>query len=132
MTNQDTGYHYQLMRRAIDLIDAGGRDLSLEDLAGEMRLSPAHFQRIFSRWAGVSPKRYQQWLTLDHAKDLLSTRHTTLETADAVGLSGSGRLHDLFLARIPGRTRLGDKVYRACKAPAPDLTFFNKLSSGRV
>ncbi|SMX24184.1 methylated-DNA--[protein]-cysteine S-methyltransferase [Boseongicola aestuarii] len=105
MTDQDTGYHYQLMRRAIDLIDAGGRDLSLEDLAGEMHMSPAHFQRIFSRWAGVSPKRYQQWLMLDHAKDLLATRHTTLETADAVGLSGSGRLHDLFLrweAMSPG------------------------------
>lgn len=105
MTDQNTGYHYQLMRRAIDRIDAGGRDLSLEDLAGEMHMSPAHFQRIFSRWAGVSPKRYQQWLTLDHARDLLATRHTTLETADAVGLSGSGRLHDLFLrweAMSPG------------------------------
>ena len=105
MTDTETGYHYQLMRRAIDLIDAGGRDLSLEDLAAEMRMSPAHFQRIFSRWAGVSPKRYQQWLTLDHAKDLLANRHTTLETADAVGLSGSGRLHDLFLrweAMSPG------------------------------
>lgn len=105
MTDQETGYHYQLMRRAIDRIDEGARDLSLEDLAAEMHMSPAHFQRIFSRWAGVSPKRYQQWLMLDHAKDLLATRHTTLETADAVGLSGSGRLHDLFLrweAMSPG------------------------------
>ena len=102
----DTGYHFQLMRRAIDLIDSdAGRAKSLEDIAAEMRMSPAHFQRIFSRWAGVSPKRYQQWLTLDHAKTLLATRHTTLETADAVGLSGSGRLHDLFLrweAMSPG------------------------------
>ena len=105
MTEIETGYHYQLMRRAIDLIDAGGRDLSLEDIAREMHMSPAHFQRIFSRWAGVSPKRYQQWLTLDHAKSLLAERHTTLETADAVGLSGGGRLHDLFLrweAMSPG------------------------------
>lgn len=106
MTEFETGYHYQLMRRAIDLIDSdAGRDLSLEDIAHEMRMSPAHFQRIFSRWAGVSPKRYQQWLTLDHAKCLLSTRHTTLETADEVGLSGSGRLHDLFVrweAMSPG------------------------------
>lgn len=102
----ETGYHYQLMRRAIDLIDAdAARDMSLEDIAGEMRMSPAHFQRIFSRWAGVSPKRYQQWLSLGHAKSLLATRHTTLETADAVGLSGSGRLHDLFVrweAMSPG------------------------------
>ena len=106
MSELENGYHYQLMRRAIDLIDApDGRDKSLEDIAKEMRMSPAHFQRIFSRWAGVSPKRYQQWLTLDHAKDLLANRHTTLETADVVGLSGSGRLHDLFVrweAMSPG------------------------------
>ena len=105
MEDMETGYHYQLMRRAIDLIDSGGRDLSLEEIAREMRMSPAHFQRIFSRWAGVSPKRYQQWLALDHAKDLLTNRHTTLETADEVGLSGSGRLHDLFVrweAMSPG------------------------------
>ena len=106
MTDTDTGYHYQLMRRAIDLLDGdAGRDMTLEDIAREMHMSPAHFQRIFSRWAGVSPKRYQQWLTLDHAKALLASRHTTLETADAVGLSGSGRLHDLFVrweAMSPG------------------------------
>ncbi len=106
MTNIDTGYHYQLMRRAIDLIDSDdGRQKSLEDIAQDMRMSPAHFQRIFSRWAGVSPKRYQQWLMLDHAKALLTERHTTLDTADTVGLSGSGRLHDLFVrweAMSPG------------------------------
>ena len=102
----ENGYHYQLMRRAIEAIDAeDGRHRTLEEIAGEMNLSPAHFQRIFSRWAGVSPKRYQQWLTLDHAKRLLAERHTTLATADAVGLSGSGRLHDLFVrweAMSPG------------------------------
>ncbi len=106
MTEMETGYHYQLMRRAIDLIDSdAGRDMALEDIAREMHMSPAHFQRIFSRWAGVSPKRYQQWLALDHAKALLKERHTTLETADRVGLSGSGRLHDLFVrweAMSPG------------------------------
>ncbi len=106
MQDTETGYHYQLMRRAIDLLDSEeGRSRTLEEIAAEMRMSPAHFQRIFSRWAGVSPKRYQQWLTLDHAKRLLAERHTTLETADAVGLSGSGRLHDLFVrweAMSPG------------------------------
>ncbi len=102
----DTGYHYQLMRRAIDLIDSDqGRGKSLDDIASEMHMSPAHFHRIFSRWAGVSPKRYQQWLALDHAKVLLADRHTTLETAMNVGLSGTGRLHDLFMrweAMSPG------------------------------
>ena len=66
MSDLENGYHYQLMRRAIDLLDSeAGRNMTLEDIAREMRMSPAHFQRIFSRWAGVSPKRYQQWLALD-------------------------------------------------------------------
>jgi AraC family transcriptional regulator of adaptative response/methylated-DNA-[protein]-cysteine methyltransferase len=113
MTDGETGYHYHLMRRAIELIDSeDGREMTLEDIAGQMHMSPAHFQRLFSRWAGVSPKRFQQWLTLDHAKSLLQTRHTMLETADAVGLSGSGRLHDLFVrweAMSPGEyARAGD------------------------
>ncbi len=93
----ESGYHYNVMRRAIDLIDQGGEGLSLDELARQMDMSPAHFQRLFSRWTGVSPKRYQQYLTLGHAKALLRERFTTLETAHNVGLSGSGRLHDLFL-----------------------------------
>ena len=102
----EDAYHYKLMRRAIDLIDAADGDApALADIAAEMNLSAAHFQRIFSRWAGVSPKRYQQWLALGHAKGLLANRFTTLETSDAVGLSGGGRLHDLFVrweAMTPG------------------------------
>ncbi len=100
----ESRYHWQLMRRAIARLDAG-RDLSLEEIAAEMGLSPAHFQRLFSRWAGISPKRFQQYLTLGHAKRLLEARHTTLAAADGAGLSGSGRLHDLFLrweAMSPG------------------------------
>lgn len=70
-----------------------------------MGMSGPHFQRIFSRWVGVSPKRYQQYLTLSHAKSLLQNSFSTLDTAHASGLSGSGRLHDLFLrweAMSPG------------------------------
>lgn len=99
------GYHFDVMRRAIDVVDAAGPQATLEELAAAMNMSPAHFQRIFSRWAGVSPKRYQQYLTLGHAKAMLQERFTTLETAHAAGLSGSGRLHDLFLrweAMSPG------------------------------
>ncbi len=102
-------YHYHVMRRAIDAIDAideqAETPLSLETLAAVMNMSPAHFQRVFSRWVGVSPKRYQQYLTLGHAKTLLRDHFSTLATADAVGLSGGGRLHDLFLrweAMSPG------------------------------
>ncbi|SPJ24448.1 methylated-DNA--[protein]-cysteine S-methyltransferase [Palleronia abyssalis] len=100
----ETRYHWQLMRRAIERLDAG-RDLTLDQIAEEIGLSPAHFQRIFSRWAGVSPKRFQQYLTLGHAKRMLAARATLLDTADEVGLSGTSRLHDLFLrweAMSPG------------------------------
>ena len=90
-------YHYHVMRRAIDLIDTADGQLSLGELASEMNMSPAHFQRLFTQWAGVSPKRYQQYLALGQAKALLAERFTTLETAHELGLSGSGRLHDLFL-----------------------------------
>jgi AraC family transcriptional regulator, regulatory protein of adaptative response / methylated-DNA-[protein]-cysteine methyltransferase len=99
-------YHYQVMRRAIATIDAADdAPLSLATLAAEMQMSTAHFQRLFSAWVGVSPKRYQQYLSLTHARTLLRDRFTTLDTAHAVGLSGSGRLHDLFLrweAMSPG------------------------------
>lgn len=98
-------YHYSVIARAIDLIDTADAPLSLDDLAREMNMSPAHFQRLFSQWVGVSPKRYQQYLAMGHAKSLLRARFTTLATADAVGLSGSGRLHDMFLtweAMSPG------------------------------
>jgi len=99
-------YHYKVIARAIQTIDdAGGAPLPLDDLAARLGMSGAHFQRVFSRWAGVSPKRYQQYLTLGHARALLAARGTLLDTADAVGLSGPGRLHDLFLrweAMSPG------------------------------
>ena len=109
MTDRTPGpeaYHYALMRRAIDAIDAeADAPASLEALAARMNLSPAHFQRVFSAWAGVSPKRFQQYLTLGHAKALLAERFTLLDTAQETGLSGTGRLHDLFLrweAMSPG------------------------------
>lgn len=102
---ENSVYHYNVMRRAIELIDAAEDNLSLEDMAAQMGMSPAHFQRVFSRWVGVSPKRYQQYLTLGHAKTLLHGRLSTVDAAHASGLSGSGRLHDLFLrweAMSPG------------------------------
>jgi AraC family transcriptional regulator, regulatory protein of adaptative response / methylated-DNA-[protein]-cysteine methyltransferase len=116
MTRQDTAslsitdkdadsYHYHVMRRAIEVIDTAETPLTLDELAARMGMSAAHFQRLFSAWVGVSPKRYQQYLALDHAKRLLTERMTTLEAAATAGLSGTGRLHDLFLrweAMSPG------------------------------
>jgi AraC family transcriptional regulator of adaptative response/methylated-DNA-[protein]-cysteine methyltransferase len=99
-------YHYGVIARALAEIDAAaGAALALDDLAARLGMSAAHFQRVFSRWVGVSPKRYQQYLALDHARAALAARHTVLDAADAAGLSGAGRLHDLFLrweAMSPG------------------------------
>ncbi len=100
----DSAYHYATIARALSVIETEG-PLPLDQLAARLNMSPAHFQRTFSRWVGVSPKRYQQYLALDHARSLLASRFTTLETALATGLSGTGRLHDLFLrweAMSPG------------------------------
>jgi AraC family transcriptional regulator of adaptative response/methylated-DNA-[protein]-cysteine methyltransferase len=102
---ENSGYHYDVMRRAITVIDTAEGNLSLEDMAAQMGMSAAHFQRVFSRWVGVSPKRYQQYLTLGHAKTLLHSQFSTVDAAHASGLSGSGRLHDLFVrweAMSPG------------------------------
>ncbi len=104
------GYHYDVMRRAIEIIDGADTPPTLEALAGRMNMSAAHFQRLFSAWAGVSPKRYQQYLALGHAKALLAERFTLLDTAQEAGLSGTGRLHDLFLrweAMSPGEYARG-------------------------
>ena len=110
MTDLSPEYHYNVIARALRIIDASGPGLTLDALAAQMGMSAAHFQRTFSQWVGVSPKRYQQYLALDHAKTVLATRATVLETADATGLSGGGRLHDLFLtweAMTPGEYARG-------------------------
>ena len=104
MQSEDT-YNYGVIRRAIETIDAADQVLGLEELSRLMDLSPAHFQRKFSTWAGISPQKYQHYLTVGYAKTLLRDKCTTLMTADSVGLSGSGRLHDLFIrweAMSPG------------------------------
>ncbi|WP_424928803.1 methylated-DNA--[protein]-cysteine S-methyltransferase [Amaricoccus tamworthensis] len=109
--NTENSYHYGVIERAIqEISDRSAEKLSLEEVASGVGLSPSHFQRVFSQWAGVSPKRYQQYLTLDHAKSLLTERHSLLETAHTTGLSGSSRLHDLFLrweAMSPGEYARG-------------------------
>ena len=104
MQSEDT-YNYGVIRRAIETIDAADHVLGLEELSGLMDMSPAHFQRKFCTWAGISPQKYQHYLTVGYAKTLLRDKCTTLMTANSVGLSGSGRLHDLFIrweAMSPG------------------------------
>ena len=111
LTMPDTQYHYRVIERALESIDAAeGRPLSLQELADSLGMSAAHFQKVFSAWVGVSPKRYQQYLSLDLARDLLAQRMPLDAVADHAGLSGSGRLHDLFLrweAMSPGEYARG-------------------------
>ncbi len=124
MNDASPPYHYQVIARALKIIDATGPGLTLDDLSGQMGISTAHFQRTFTQWVGVSPKQYQQYLTLDHARRLLADRFTVLATAQEAGLSGSGRLHDLFVkweAMRPGDFAKGgaDLVIRWGYAPSP-------------
>jgi AraC family transcriptional regulator of adaptative response/methylated-DNA-[protein]-cysteine methyltransferase len=70
---------------------------SLEEVAASIGLSEYHFQRLFTRWAGVSPKRFLQFLTKEGAKELLNRSENLLDTTHQVGLSSLGRLHDLFV-----------------------------------
>jgi AraC family transcriptional regulator of adaptative response/methylated-DNA-[protein]-cysteine methyltransferase len=82
----------------------------LDELADHLHLSPFHLQRLFSRWAGVSPKRFVQYLTANHAKALLANEHSVLDATYATGLSSPGRLHDLLVvteAVTPGEFKSG-------------------------
>lgn len=92
-------FHYGLMAAAIGYLESHqDRQPDLEEVAAAIGLSPAHFQRVFSQWVGVSPKKYLAYLTLEHARRLLDDRFTVLDAALESGLSGASRLHDLFLA----------------------------------
>ena len=82
----------------------------LDELARQAHWSPFHFQRKFQEWAGVSPKKFLQYLSLDHAKRMLRQRASVAEAAHETGLSSTGRLHDLFMtleAMTPGEYRQG-------------------------
>lgn len=77
---------------------------TLEEVAEKVHLSPFHFQRMFTDWAGVSPKKFLQYVSVEHAKQILKGRQATLfDAAMETGLSGTGRLHDLFI-KIEGMT----------------------------
>jgi len=83
---------------------------SLHEVAAHLHLSSFHFQRLFSRWVGVTPKRFLQVLTLERAKQLLSEARPLLEVSDALGLSSASRLYDHFVhldAVTPGEYKLG-------------------------
>ena len=99
---------YQQVATAIEYIAENWRaQPSLAQVAAQLGLSEYHFQRLFSEWAGVSPKQYLQFLTKEYASEQLR-QQSVLDTALAAGLSGSGRLHDLMLkcaGMTPGQYR---------------------------
>jgi AraC family transcriptional regulator of adaptative response/methylated-DNA-[protein]-cysteine methyltransferase len=97
---------YDIVRRAVEYISEHWRDQpSLEQIATVVGMQPLSLQRLFTRWAGLSPKAFVQALTLDHARLLLADSASVLDATYEVGLSGPGRLHDLFVthdAMTPG------------------------------
>ena len=107
---------YRRIEKAINYLEAHALDQpSLDEVAQHIGLSPYHFQRLFKSWAGVSPKRFLQYLTIGHAKRLLRKPVSVLDAALDVGLSGPGRLHDLFVnveAMTPGEYKTKGKDLR--------------------
>ena len=99
-------FEYKRIEKAIVYLEEHALEQpSLDEVAHHVNLSPSHFQRVFKAWAGVSPKRFLQYLTIEHAKKLLHDSASILDTALDVGLSGPSRLHDLFVsveAMTPG------------------------------
>jgi len=89
---------YQRVEKAIDYLeDNFSRQPELPEIAACVNLSEYHFQRLFSRWVGISPKRFLQYLTKEYAKKLIVNSENVLNVAYDAGLSGPGRLHDLFV-----------------------------------
>lgn len=97
--------NYNRIAAAIEYIHANFKQQpTLEEIADHVAVSPFHFQRIFTEWAGTSPKKFLQYVSVENAKRILKESGATLlDTADSIGLSGPSRLHDLFVT-IEGMT----------------------------
>jgi AraC family transcriptional regulator, regulatory protein of adaptative response / methylated-DNA-[protein]-cysteine methyltransferase len=136
---------YATVREAIRYLSQRWTDQpALDDLATHLGLSATHIQKLFKRWCGLSPKEFVQAITLDHARHMLTGSASVLDTAHEVGLSGGGRLHDLFVtheAMTPGdvkrrgegldiaygfhATPFGDAVVLATARGVAGLAFVN-------
>ena len=107
-TVEDASRHYARVAKAIAFIRAHARTQpALDEVAAAVHLSPQHLQRVFAEWAGISPKRFLQFLTKEYARDRLAAADT-LTVAEAAGLSSTSRLHDLMVsceAMTPGEIR---------------------------
>lgn len=103
--NEQQQINYNRIANAIDYIKENFKEQpNLDEVAEQVHLSPFHFQRLFNEWAGTTPKKFLQYISIEHAKKLLADQQATLfDTALETGLSGTGRLHDLFV-NIEGMT----------------------------
>ncbi|HSG18133.1 MAG TPA: methylated-DNA--[protein]-cysteine S-methyltransferase [Anaerolineae bacterium] len=106
---------YMRVAQAIRYLEEHFREQpSLDEIAASVHLSKYHFQRLFKRWAGVSPTQFMHFLTVDYAKERLAASESVYDTSLDAGLSSAGRLHDLFItfeAMTPGEyKRLGQGV----------------------
>ena len=107
MTNSDQHPHYELVARAIAAL-AAGADTSLAELSRRLGVSEFHLQRVFGEWAGVSPKRFMQFISKERALAALRSENDVLSATLSAGLSSPGRLHDLMVSCegvTPGEAR---------------------------
>lgn len=96
--------NYERIQKAIEYLAVNFRQQpDLDELARQVHVSPFHFQRMFKEWAGVTPKKFLQYISVEHAKTLLRTNHSLSDVSFETGLSGTSRLHDLFIG-IEGMT----------------------------
>ena len=114
---QQQELNYERIAAAIRFIKENRQEQPrLETIAGHVHMSPAHFQRMFQEWAVISPKNFLQYLNVEYAKRILKQTHASLfDTACEVGLSGTGRLHDLFVnieGMTPGEYKNGGQALR--------------------
>ena len=115
-TSTQKARDYERVGAAIRYLEDHVRDQpELSDVAAAVNMSEFHFQRLFRRWAGITPKRFLQYLTVGYAKEALRESRSVLDAAFEVGLSGPGRLHDLFVS---------------CEAMTPGE--YKKLGSGLI
>lgn len=98
---EQTAKDYATVKQTLAFISENWREQpTLEELGEQAGLSPEHLQRLFTRWAGLSPKAFLQAVTLDHARELLKDSASILDASYELGLSGPSRLHDLFVTHL--------------------------------
>lgn len=120
---------YDRIEKAIGYITGHFREQpDLDEVARQVHLSPFHFQRMFREWAGVSPKKFLQYISLEHAKSLLKENRTLSDVSFETGLSGTSRLHDLFISiegMTPGEFKNGGEQlkinYSFAESPFGDI-----------